>query len=142
MKSIRIAVYCAIVIAFARKLLAKVSKPPRKETRHYYDCPPKHVPEMTQDWNLDIPEVNMSPRGLADEIAVALGVPKDRFRLIDGETPNSVQVVFKDKNLGDEIAKRMWQSMPTFGGPNAFKAYSSIGDAAKTAIKVYRDTRC
>ncbi|MBR2305747.1 MAG: hypothetical protein IKA48_00800 [Fibrobacter sp.] len=141
MKSIRIAVYCAIVIAFARKLLAKVSKPPCKEKRYYYDGTPKHVPEMTQDWNLDIPEVNMSPRGLADAIAVALGGPKDRFRLIGGETPNLVQVAFKDKNLADEIAKRMWQSMPTFGNPNAFKTYSSIGDAAKTQIKVYRDTR-
>lgn len=142
MRSIRLAVYCAIGIAFARKILAKVSKPPRTETRQYYDCPPKHALEMAQYWNFDIPAGNMSPRALADEIAVALGVPNDRFRLIDGETPNSVQVLFKDKNIADELAKRMWQSMPTFGDPNAFKTYSSIGDAAKTAIKVYRDTRC
>ena len=70
---------------------------------------------MTRDWNFDIPAVNMSPRGLADAIAVALGVPKDRFRIIDGETPDSVQVAFKDKNLADEIAKRMWQWMPPAG---------------------------
>lgn len=142
MRSIRIAVYCAIVIAFARKILSKVSKPPHKETRYYYGCTPEYALEMTQDWDFDIPAANINSRGLADAIAVALGVPKDRFRLIDGETPDSVQVAFKDKNLGDEIAKRMWQSMPTFGGPNAFKTYSSIGDAAKTPIKVYRDTRC
>lgn len=101
MRSIRIAVYCAIVIAFARKILAKVSKPPRKEKRYYYDCTPKHALEMTHDWNFDIPVGNMSPRGLADAIAVALGVPKDRFRLIGGETPDSVQVAFKDKNLAE-----------------------------------------
>lgn len=136
MRSIRIAVYCAIVIAFARKILAKVSKPPRKEKRYYYDCPPKHALEMTQDWNFDIPAGNMSPRGLADAIAVALGVPKDRFRLIGGETPDSVQVAFKDKNLADEIAKRMWQSIPPAGDPNAVKAYTD------SPIKVYRDTRC
>ena len=115
MRSIRIAVYCAIVIAFARKILEKGSKPPRKETRYYYDCPPKHALEMTQDWNFDIPAGNMSHRGLADAIAVALDVPKDRFRLIGGETPDSVQVAFKDKNLAGEIAKRMWQSAPSVG---------------------------
>jgi hypothetical protein len=115
MRSIRIAVYCAIVIAFARKILAKVFRPPRKETQYHYDCAPKHSKDMTRDWNFDIPAVNMSPRGLADAIAVALGVPKDRFRIIDGETPDSVQVAFKDKNLADEIAKRMWQWMPPAG---------------------------
>ena len=113
MQSLRIAVYMAITIAFARKILAKVSKPPRKETRYHYDC---------------------SPRGFADAIAVALGVPKGRFRIIDGETPNSVQVAFKDKNLADEIAKRMWQSIPPAGDPNAVKAYTD------SSIKVYRDT--
>jgi hypothetical protein len=141
MRSIRIAVYCAIVIAFARKILAKVSKPPRKEKRYHYDCTPKHALEMTQDWDFDIPAGNMSPRGLADAIAVALGVPKGRFRLIDGETPNSVQVAFKDKNLADEIAKRMWQSIPPAGDPNTFKAYTDLTDASKTPINVYRDTR-
>jgi len=136
MRSIRIAVYCAIVIAFARKILAKVSRPPRKETRYYYDCAPKHSGDMTRDCNIDIPAVNMSHRGIADAVAVALGVPKDRFRIIDGETPDSVQVAFKDKNLADEIAKRMWQSIPPAGDPNAFKAYTDL------PIKVYRDTRC
>ena len=114
MKSIRIAVYVAIVIGFARKILAKVSKPSRTETRYYYD----------------------NPRGLADAIAIALGVPKDRFRLIGGETPDSVQVAFKDKNIADEIAKRMWQSIPTLGDQNAVKAYTD------SSIKVYRDTLC
>ena len=135
MQSLHIAVYMAITIAFARKILAKVSKPPRKEKRYHYDCTPKHALEMTQDWNFDIPVGNMSPRGLADAIAVALGVPKDRFRIIDGETPNSVQVAFKDKNLADEIAKRMWQSIPPAGDPNAVKAYTD------SSIKVYRDTQ-
>jgi len=142
MRSVRIAVYCAIVIAFARKILAKVFKPPRKEKRYYYDCKPKHAPEMPQDGIYHIPAGNMSPRGLADAITVALGVvPKDRFRLIDWETPDSVQVAFKDKNIGDEIAKRMWQSIPPAGDPNAFKAYTDLSDASKTPIKVYRETR-
>jgi hypothetical protein len=121
MRSFRVVVYCAIVIGFARKILAKVSKPPRKEKRYHYDC---------------------SPDGLVDSIAEALCIPKSRFRLIDGETPNSVQVAFKDKKLGDMIAKRMWQSIPPAGDPNAFKAYMDLPDAATTPIKVYQDTRC
>ena len=143
MQSLRIAIYMAITIAFVRKILAKVSRPPRKEKRYYYDCKPKHALEMTQDWDFDIPVGNMNIPGLRDAIAAALGVPKDRFRLIDGETPNSVQVAFKDKKLGDEIAKRMWQSMPTLGDPNfnPYSSISSIGDASKTPIQVYRDTR-
>lgn len=141
MRSIRIAVYCAILLAFARKILAKVSRPPRKETRYCYDCAPKHATDMMRDWNIDIPAVNMSPRGIADAVAVALGVPKDRFRIIDGDTPDSVQVAFKDKNLADEIAKRMWQSIPPAGCPNTFNAYTDLTDASKTPINVYRDTR-
>ena len=127
MRSIRIAVYGAIVIAFARKILAKVSKPPRKETRYYYDCPPEHALKMTQDWNFDIPAGNMNPRGLADAIAVALDVPTDRFRLIGGETPGSVQVAFKDKNLADEIARRMWQSAPSIGARGEMSFNQNIG---------------
>ena len=126
MRSVRIAVYISICISFARKILAKVSRPPRKEKRYYYEGPPKHAPEMAQDWNFDIPVLNMNPRGLADAIAVALDVPKDRFRLKDGETPDSVQVAFKDKKLGDEIVRRMWQSIPPAGDPNAFKAYTDV----------------
>lgn len=129
-RSIQYAIYLSIFISFVRRILAKARVEP---TVHWLSTDAAEEPEYTV---FDIPVGNMNPRGLADAIAIALGVPKDRFRLIGGETPDSVQVAFKDKNIADEIAKRMWQSIPTLGDQNAVKAYPD------SSIKVYRDTLC
>ena len=120
MRSIRIAVYISMCISFARKILAKVQVPPGK---------PRDISRvMSGKVRLD----------LVRDMAKKFGIPESSIVLCCPTTDsgNSFEVAVKDKKLGGDTAKHMWQSIPPAGNPNAFKAYMDL------PIKVYRDTRC
>jgi hypothetical protein len=110
MRSIRIAVYISICISFARKILAKVQVPPGKH---------RDISRvMSEKVRLDL------IRGLSNRF----GIPESRIVLCcpTADSGNSFEVAIKGKKLGDEIVRRMWQSIPPAGDPNAFKAYTDL----------------
>ena len=109
MRSVRIAIYISICISFARKLLAKVQVSPGK---------PRDISRvMSGTVRLD----------LVRDLAKRFGMPESSIILCPTtDSGHSFEVAFKGKKLGDEIVKRMWQSIPPAGNPNAFKAYTDL----------------
>lgn len=118
MSSIRIALYAAIVIHFTRKILAKVSKRAEKccwgtstsipgylDGRFAIKQLAAEIEKMATRPNADLFDSGNSDdmRGVADTIARTLMIPKDRFRLLPGNAPHQVQILFNSEADADLI---------------------------------------
>lgn len=120
MSSIRIALYAAIVIHFTRKILAKVSRRVEKccwgtsaekcswgtsTSIPGYKQLAAEIEKMVTRPNAGQFDSGNSDdmRRVADVIARTFMIPKDRFRLLPGNAPHEVQVLFNSEADADLI---------------------------------------
>ena len=122
MSSIRIALYAAIVIHFARKILAKASRRPKTCCWATSTSIPGYLDDRVAIKQLaaEIEKMAARPnagqfdsgnsddmRGVADAISRTLMIPKDRFRLLPGNAPHEVQVLFKSEADADLVTSML-----------------------------------